>query len=219
MNRVVVFGNRGIAEIAHFYLTQDSQYEVAGFSVDAQFLDGDSFAKLPLVAFEEIEKYFPPAQYKMLVAVSYTQLNKIRTEKYQAAKKLGYQFISYINSQCSLSGNTEIGENCFILENVVVQPFVRIGNNVTIWSGSHIGHHATIQDNCFVTSHVVVSGNVEVGSNSFLGVNSTIRDGVKIGDRCIVGAGALILQDTEPDSVYKASGATKSSVPSNKVKL
>ena len=37
---------------------------------------------------------------------------------------------------------------------------VRIGNDVVLWSGNHIGHDSTIGDHCFIASHVVVSGNV-----------------------------------------------------------
>ena len=50
------------------------------------------------------------------------------------------------------------GDNCFILEDNTVQPFVTIGNNVTLWSGNHIGHDSVIEDDCFISSHVVVSG-------------------------------------------------------------
>jgi len=33
---------------------------------------------------------------------------------------------------------------------------VTIGNNVTLWSGNHIGHDAMIDDHGFITSHVVI---------------------------------------------------------------
>lgn len=202
MKKLVLFGNSAIAEIAHFYFTRDSEYEVSGFTVDAKYMNGDKFQGLPVVPFEEVAKEFKPSEHSMFVAVSYAGLNRIRAEKYQAAKRFGYKFVTYISSKSATWSNQSIGENCFILEHVTIQPFVRIGNNVTIWSGTHIGHHSTIHDNCFITSHVVVSGNVEVGRNCFLGVNSTLRDGIHLGERCIIGAGALIMKDTEDDSVY-----------------
>ena len=52
----------------------------------------------------------------------------------------------------------EIGENCFIFEDNTIQPFVKIGDDVVLWSGNHIGHHAEIGDHCFISSHVVISG-------------------------------------------------------------
>jgi UDP-3-O-[3-hydroxymyristoyl] glucosamine N-acyltransferase len=88
-----------------------------------------------------------------------------------------------------------VGDNCFILENNVIQPFVRVGNNVTLWSGNHIGHHSTIGDHCFISSHVVISGSCEIGENCFLGVNATVRDNVKLGPFVVASSGAILMED------------------------
>ena len=77
-----------------------------------------------------------------------------------------------------------------------------IGNNVTLWSGNHIGHDATIEDHCFITSHVVVSGYVRVGTRSFIGVNATLRNSITIAPETLVGAGAVIMKDTKLKGVY-----------------
>ncbi len=66
------------------------------------------------------------------------------------------------------------------------QPFVSIGNNVTLWSGNHIGHHSTTIT-VFLTSLIVVSGGVVIEEQSFIGVNATLRDHITIGSRCVVG--------------------------------
>lgn len=218
MNQVILFGNRDIAEIAHFYLTRDSHYEVAGFTVDREFLDSDTFHGLPVVPFDEVTSHFSPQSYKMLVAISYSRRNEIRQRKYEQAKSLGFDFITYISSRACSWGDTQIGENCFILEHVTIQPFVKIGNNVTIWSGNHIGHHVTIQDHCFITSHVCISGGVEIGPNCFVGVNATLRDHIKVGAKSIIGAGALLMEDAEPESLYTGSASVKARVPSSRIK-
>ena len=67
-----------------------------------------------------------------------------------------------------------------MFEDNTIQPFARIGDDVILWSGNHIGHHSTIGDHCFITSHVVVSGNVHVGERSFIGVNATLRNSITI---------------------------------------
>jgi carbonic anhydrase/acetyltransferase-like protein (isoleucine patch superfamily) len=69
----------------------------------------------------------------------------------------------------------------------------------------------TIGDHCFITSHVVVSGGVVVGDYSFVGVNATIRDHVTLAPSTVVGAGALIMKDTEAEDVYIAPRTEKSS--------
>lgn len=53
MAKVIIFGIGQIAEIAHFYLTHDSEHEVVAFTVDKEFLNQNTFHDLPVVAYEE----------------------------------------------------------------------------------------------------------------------------------------------------------------------
>ena len=217
MKRVVVFGNGQMAEIAHVYLAHDSPYEVVAFCVDKDHLQGDRYRGLPLIAFEDIERAYPPGDCAMFIPIGAKRVNHLRAEKYCQAKGKGYGFISYVSSKAIVCPETNIGENCFILENNVIQPFATIGNNVILWSGNHIGHHSVIMDHCFLTSHVVVCGRVTVESYSYLGVNSTVRDGLTIRESSVIGAGALLMRDTEPGQVYVGLPAKRHSLPSKSV--
>src|SRR5207249_6188488 len=133
--------------------------------------------------------------FGIFVAVSYAKLNAVRAEKVATSRAKGYRVVSYLSSRATVFPGFEPKENCFILEDNTIQPFVSIGANVTLWSGNHIGHHSTIEDDVFLASHVVVSGGVRIGRGTFAGVNVTIRDHVTIGKNCVLGAGALVLED------------------------
>ena len=218
MAKIVIFGAGKIAEIAHFYFKHDSEYEVAAFCVDREYLNADRFCGLPVAAFEDLEKRYPPAEYQMFIALSYAKVNVLRAGKYRAAKDKGYSLVSYVSTRATTFPGLQMGDNCFILEDNTIQPFVTIGNNVTLWSGNHIGHHSRIEDHCFIASHVVVSGGVTIKENCFLGVNVTLRDHITLGRNCVIGAGALIVKDTEDDGVYVSTAAERSQVPSNRLK-
>lgn len=124
-------------------------------------------------------------------------------------KEKGYQFISYISSKATIFNN-EIGENCFILEDNTIQPFTKIGNNVVLWSGNHIGHHGEIKDHVFFTSHVVMSGHCIIESNCFFGVNATIRDYSNIAKGTLLAMGSsLTRQETEEWGIYIGNPAKK----------
>lgn len=215
---LVIFGTGQIAEVAWFYFTHDSAYKPVAFTVDRAFRDKDSLLGLPVIPFDELPQSLPPAQADLFVALSYTKLNSIRKQKVQAVRAAGYSTPSYISSRATTFDGFEPGGNCFILEDNTIQPFCQIGDNVTLWSGNHIGHHAVIEDNCFISSHVVISGGVRVGDSSFLGVNSTVRDHVSIGARCVIGAGSLIIADTEPEGVYTSPPSERSRVPSTRLR-
>jgi sugar O-acyltransferase (sialic acid O-acetyltransferase NeuD family) len=215
MAKVIVFGTQDFASLAHFYLRHDSEHEVVAFSVTREFLDGrDSFEDKPLVAFEDVEKRFPPSSFQFFVPMSHRKMSHLRADIFGQVKGKGYRCISYVSSHATTFPGTPIGENCFILEDNTIQPFTRIGDDVVLWSGNHIGHHSRIADHAFFTSHVVLSGHCEVGSHSFFGVNATIRDRVTIAPGTLVAMGAVITNPTEAWGVYKGNPARKADVSS-----
>jgi sugar O-acyltransferase (sialic acid O-acetyltransferase NeuD family) len=218
MRELIIFGTADIAQLAHYYFSNDSSYKVAAFTVDARYLGANEFCGLPVVPFEEVIYHYPPTSYDLFVALSYSKLNQIRKGKYLAVKSLGYSLASYVSSHATILNDSMIGGNCFILEDNTIQPFVSIGNNVTLWSGNHIGHHSIIHDHCFLASHIVVSGGVEIGESCFIGVNATLRDHIKIGEKCVIGAGTLLLSDAEPEGVYIGQPTKRAQILSNQLK-
>ena len=219
MAKLVIFGAGDIARLAHYYFTRDSDHEVVAFTVDQKYRQADTFLDLPLVGFEEISNTYAPGEYKMFVALSYARMNKLREEKYQQAKANGYELVSYVSSRCSFLTDHPAGDNCFILEDNTIQPFVKIGNNVTLWSGNHIGHDAVIEDHCFLASHIVVSGYVRIGNNCFIGVNATLRNSITIAPETLIGAGAVIMKDTVEKGVYLPQRAELFSKKSDEIEL
>lgn len=211
MKKLLIVGASVLAKLAKFYFENDSEYQPEAFVVDAEYLTFDRYEGLPVFSIEEAARRFSPQDYSVFVAIGYTNMNKVRAEKYEAFKQLGYPFATYVSSRCSWLSQYEPGDNCFILEDNTVQPFVKIGDNVILWSGNHIGHDAVVNDHCFISSHVIISGFVEVGKNSFLGVNSTIVNDVSIAAYTFVGAGVIISKNTEQGGIYLPDHKAKKS--------
>lgn len=214
MAKVIIFGVLDTAELAHYYLENDSEHEVVAFSVDREYITQESFRGLPLVAFEDVENIFSPAEYSFFAPMTGRNMNRNREAIYNQVKAKGYQFISYISSYATILDRKVIGDNCFILEDNTIQPFTTVGNNVVMWSGNHIGHHGQIKDHVFFTSHVVMSGHCVIESYSFFGVNSTIRDYITIAQGTLVGMASAITKDTEEWGIYIGNPAKK--VPGKK---
>lgn len=204
MRKIIIFGTSEFADVAYFYFKHDSPYQIVAFTANSEYVTSSTKMGLPVVAFESIEDTYPPTEYSMFIAISYTNMNRNRERIFNEAKCKDYELVNYVSSKVTKWNELELGENCFILENNVIQPFVKIGTDVIMWSGNHIGHHSEIGDHCFIASHVVISGNVRIGPYCFLGVNSTIRDGVKIAKENVIGAGVVILNDTKDKEVYSS---------------
>lgn len=215
MKQIILFGDGKIAEGVYFYFTNDSDFDVAAFCVDRAYHTNKELFGLPVVPFEQVDRLYPPDSYKMFVALGYQQLNNLRKEKYLAAKAKGYELASYICSRATNFGNVEIGDNTLVLEHSTIQPLAKVGNNVFIMSGNHVGHHAEVRDHTYVCGHVMIAGNAVIGEGCFLGVNSTIGHNVTIGDASLIGAGSLILKDASAKSVFIQEGTDLYRLPSD----
>jgi sugar O-acyltransferase (sialic acid O-acetyltransferase NeuD family) len=218
MSDLVIFGTGQVGELAEFYFVHDSSHNVVAFTVDGAHLREDHFLGKPVIPFESVATAFPPDKVRFFVAVSYARINALRAEKVAAAKARGYNLTSYLSSRATVFSGFQLEDNCFILEDNTIQPFARVGANVTLWSGNHIGHHSVIEEDVFVASHVVISGGATIGRGSFLGVNVTIRDHVTIGERCVIGAGALVLENQPDLSVVAPRGTDRARIPSTRLR-
>jgi sugar O-acyltransferase (sialic acid O-acetyltransferase NeuD family) len=217
MANVVVVGDGAVARLAHFYLENDSPHDVVAFTLDGERIRTETLQGLPLVPLEDVPSRYPPGDFSMFVAVGYGRMNKLRESLYIATKSLGYELITYLSSKATAWSSAEIGDNCFIMEQTVIQPFASIGNDVILWSGCHINHDTVINDHCFFSSDVVVAGVTNIGPNCFLGLGATISNGLTIARECVIGAGSVIMKDTKPREVYAGSRSEPLPIPSDRL--
>lgn len=201
MNKIIIFGTNQLAELAEYYINNDTNLEIVAFTVHKKFKDIDFFKNKPVIEFEEIENKYPPSEYLLFAPMTGKNLNKIRESVFNEGKQKGYKFYSYLSSKATILTD-KIGENCFILEDNTIQPFVEIGNNCVLWSGNHIGHHSKVEDHVFITSHCVISGNCLIKSHSWLGVNCTLRNNLIIGNGTLIAMSASVVKNTDNFTIY-----------------
>lgn len=202
--KIVIFGTSKIADIVYTSIKDDpeSVLEPVAFTVDEEYIQEREKFGLPVVSFQEVERYYAPSDYDMIIAIGYHKMNTVREDKCRKAEEKGYGLASFVHSKAELLSTSSIGKNVILLSNVSVGPFTIIGNNVSIYSGAVVSHHAEIEDNVWITSGTVIGGNSKVGANCFCGINSTIGHNIKIGKNNFIGANATITKNTEDESVY-----------------
>jgi acetyltransferase-like isoleucine patch superfamily enzyme len=216
MARVVIFGSGRGADTAFRYLSRDTPHEICAFAVEAAYINERTFHGLPVVEYESITSRFPPDSFSMFAPLGFQRMNRLRAERYLHAKAHGYGFVSYVSSRLFSLEPPRIGENCFILDSQILNLDVTIGNNVTMWSGNHIGDRTVIEDHAWISSRVSLAGDVVVGQGCFLGVNSSVSNGVRLGARTFVGAQTLIDKNTPADSVFVAQASREVPISSEK---
>jgi len=217
MKKVIIFGVGNFAKLVFSYL-KNSQHEVVGFTVNERVLNEKEFLDLPVVPFENINTIYPSENFSLFIAMGHTNMNKNRAKIFNEAKKMGYELLSYVHPTSTIGEAVKMGENCLILENNVIQPFVSIGDDVIIWSNNVISHDTTIKDHCFIIHQAVISGHVTIEPYCIIAANSTIRNRVTIAKECVIGMGTLIMKNTKEKGVYAVDSSQRLPVTSDKLR-
>ncbi len=203
---LIIFGAGKIAEAVSYYFERDSEYKIEAYVVDDEFVAADTFLNNPLVKLSEVVEKYPSKDFTVFMATGYQGINQLRTSKYEYFKQLGYSFASYVSPY--VKGDFTIGENTIVMDNAVIQPCVKFGNNVFVWGGAMVGHHATIRDHCWLTGGCQIGGIVDLGESTFVGLGAVIGNEVKIGKKCMIGASTLTTKSL-PDKTVLLVGPTE----------
>lgn len=214
MKPLIIFGLGKISDVAYHHIVRDGGYEVVAFTCDAEWLQASPLKDSmhlghPVLPFETIERSYPPESVSMFVAMGYHDLNTVRARKCQEAKAKGYSLISYVSPKADYGPWLDIGENCLILDGVGIQPCVKIGNNVSLWNNTLVGHHSVIHDDCWVAAGATLGGGITLGERCFVGLNATIGGESTIGADSFMGAATLVLKNAPAKSVFVAPATEK----------
>jgi sugar O-acyltransferase (sialic acid O-acetyltransferase NeuD family) len=211
--KLYIFGIRNFAEMAHYLFTTDSAYDVAGFTVDGGYIEGDSFLGLPVVPYEELRGNPDRESLDVFVAVGVSKLNALRAGKVAQLQADGFRIASFLSSNARVPPDLVMHPNTMIMDQVNIHPKVRVGANTIIWSNSRIAINVQIGSHVWITS-AVIGDATTIGDYTFIGINATVAPFIHVGTHNLIGAAAVILGDTRDYEVYKGPRSTPSKVSS-----
>ena len=128
---------------------------------------------------------------------------------------------TYIWQYCIILPGAEIGSNCNICANVLIENDVKLGNNVTVKSGVQLWDGVTLEDNVFIGPNVTFTNDKVPRSKMYpdlflktlikkgasIGANSTIVAEHTIGEYAFVGAGSVVTKDIPANTVWYGNPA------------
>ena len=111
----------------------------------------------------------------------------------------------------------EIGDSAVIMMGAVINIGAVIGEGTMIDMGAVLGGRATVGKHCHVGAGAVLAGVIEPASATpviveddvLIGANAVVIEGVRIGKGAVVAAGAVVIQDVEPNAVVAGIPARK----------
>jgi len=89
------------------------------------------------------------------------------------------------------------------MHGVIINADVQIGKNCIINTNSVIEHGVKIKDHTHISTGVIINGETNIGSKVFIGSGSVISNNIKIEDSCIVGSGLNVKSNLKKKSIIK----------------
>ena len=126
---------------------------------------------------------------------------KIKKSIIEKIKNYNVKFANIIHPSVNLNKTVDIGNGCIVYENSIITANINIGNHVIVSPKCGIGHDSIIKDYCSLLWNVNVSGNVVLEEGVTMGSGSTIIQGKKTECGSFIGAGAVVIEDIEKESV------------------
>ena len=117
--------------------------------------------------------------------------------------------VSLIDPTSFVSRTAIIGRGCVIYPHCFVGLNARLDDFIFCMTGSIINHDDIIGCHTAIASGVQLAGSVTVESECYLGQACTIRQCLTIGRHSIIGMGAVVIKDVEPDSIMAGNPARK----------
>lgn len=129
--------------------------------------------------------------------------NKLRVKFLEMARGYGLKTPNFIHSSVFISPEVKIGEHgVYILPRVVIMPWVTIKDYVMMSVNSIVSHHSILEEGTFLSFGVNFGASILAKKYTYCGIGATIMTGVKeLGEDCLIGAGAVVIKDVEPNAV------------------
>ena len=203
---LIIYGDSSFAEMVGHYFQIDSEYRVVAYCVDEAYRSRGEISGLPVISLEDIEDHFSSETHYIFAAIGY---KSVRTHKmlFKKVAQLSFPGASYISSQAMVDITCKVGVNCLILPGVILEPDTVIEENCYINSGAIVCHHSRVKAHSILAAGSLVGGYTTVGESSLLGFNATVAELLELADETLLGAGSVLLQNTDRHTMYVGTPA------------
>jgi sugar O-acyltransferase (sialic acid O-acetyltransferase NeuD family) len=180
-------------------------YTPVGFLDDNPALKGKTISGLPVLG--------PLSQAAQMDGCQF--INGIgSTATYRAKEKIigscqvpHARFLTLIHPTAHVSNMARLSPGVAILQNATVTSNVVINEHVIVLPNSVISHDNEIGAYSCVAGGACLSGHVVLQDHVYIGSGALVRQCVHIGAGALIGMGAVVLRDVDPDTVMVGNPA------------
>lgn len=127
--------------------------------------------------------------------------NNIRSQLYNRLRDNAGIVPTIVHPSAIVSRYAQLGQGVVIHANSVISPDVIIGDDSVVSSNDLITHGSQMGMHCFIASNVVLGAYITMQDYAFIGSGATIISSKVsyIGKGALVGAGAVVTKNVEPN--------------------
>ena len=127
--------------------------------------------------------------------------NRIREKVYFRLIENEYKIATLIHPSAIISDTVSVKEGTVVMAGAIINTGAVVGFGGIVNSGAVVEHECQLDDFVHISPNVALGGNVCVGKLTHVGIGSSIIQNIHIENNCIIGAGSVVLNKIEANSV------------------
>lgn len=123
---------------------------------------------------------------------------------------------AHVLKGAKIGSRVNIGDHCFIENDVVIGDNVVVKNGIAIWDGVTIEDGAFLGPNVTLTNELFPRSGFPKGlertlirRGATIGANASIITGITLGEYCTIGAGSVVTKDVAPHALVHGNPARR----------
>jgi len=197
MNKLIIIGAGGHGRVVADCAQQQGTYSQILF-LDDCFDERKENSEWPVIgSVKDFVKFIDEADF--VVAFDGNRLRKKIISQLKQAKA---NIVSLIHPSAVVSPHTFIGKGVVVFANAVINIGASIADGCIINTAATVDHDCELHLCVHVSPGANIAGGVHISQLSWIGIGSTIVDYITLADNTQVGAGAVVTQSTQANSLY-----------------
>ena len=197
METLVIIGAGGHGRVVADCAQQLGTYRKIIF-LDDCFNESKKSGDWDIIGFvKDFPQYLTNSDF--IVAFGNNHLREKVTNNLKVAKA---SITSLFHPSATISSNTLIGKGVVICANAAINVGSHIADGCIINTGATVDHDCKLQPYVHISPGVNIAGGVNIDKLSWLGIGSTVIECLTLAENTQIGAGAVVTQSTQANSLY-----------------
>lgn len=188
LDKIILVGAGGHALSCIDVIEAQGRYKIQGLIGSPSEIGSSQFGYRVLGIDNDLVTFYKSGM-SALVCIGQIKTPEPRVRIFSRLRALGYVLPVIVAPTAWVSPRARIGAGTIIMHGATVNADAEIGENCIINSNVLIEHGVKIGDHCHVSTGALINGDAIVGAKSFIGSGCRIKEGIRIGQRCIVSMG------------------------------